>query len=64
MGGVKTQGTASLPAPAILQPGAVPVGLDAEADRCHLKERRKRSEQKVEGERDQYVLKSLTTDCL
>lgn len=33
----KAQRTAGSPAPAVLQPDAMPVGLDSEADRCHLK---------------------------
>lgn len=37
VGARKAQWTAGPPASAVLQPDAVSVGLDAEADRCHLK---------------------------
>lgn len=36
VGACKAQRTAGSPAPAVLQPDALPVGLDTEADRCHL----------------------------
>lgn len=37
VGARAAQRTAGSPAPAVLQPDAMPVGLDTEADRCHLK---------------------------
>lgn len=37
VGACKAQRTAGSPASAVLQSDAMPVGLDAEADRCHLK---------------------------
>lgn len=37
MGAVEAQRTESPPASAVLQADAMPVGLDAEADRCQLK---------------------------
>lgn len=39
VGACKAQRTAGSPAPAVLQPDALPVGLDTEADRCHLKKK-------------------------
>lgn len=37
VGACEAKWAAGSPAPAVLQPDAMPVGLDTEADRCHLK---------------------------